>query len=117
MKQNQRNSLHQPSDPEKERTIALLKRELNAVLRAGFQDPDLEGLDLVRIELRGATLTAWARAGAPLPRVSLALARAHSFIHQQLFGAVYLKRIPELRFRLLAKPLPAHFSQQKAFPP
>jgi ribosome-binding factor A len=101
----------------RERTLALLRRELASIFDGELHDRDLEGLELLRLESKGATLTVWVSSSGPLDRVSTALGRARSFIHQELFENVEMKRFPDLRFRLVRKPVSADFEATEGISP
>ena len=98
----------------------LFRQELNSLLDDEVNDPRLDGARVTRVELSrdGSSARVWftlpaqreraAVPGGALPRTSEdvspsdareAFERAAGFLRSRLCEAVFLKRIPDLRFR------------------
>jgi ribosome-binding factor A len=89
-----------------QRIEELFREELNSLLDSETNDPALEGTRITLVELSrdGSRARIWfaiaARDGAPNVRnAESAFARASGFLRSRLCEALFLKRMPELRFR------------------
>lgn len=94
-------SRHQSSQGHRrERLERLAYEELGALLREDLDDPALEGLRLVHLEVSVdyRNLRAYCLVPGPSAPVEEALARATPFLRGQLTESLHLKFSPQLRF-------------------
>ena len=84
----------------------LFREEMNSLLDGEVTDPRLEDTHVTRVELSrdGSRARIWfakiAREGAPsVDETKAAFDHAQGFFRSRLCDALYLKRMPELRFR------------------
>jgi ribosome-binding factor A len=84
----------------------LFREEMNSLLDGEVNDPRLDGAHVTRVELSrdGSRARIWfskpAREGAPsVEETRAAFDHAQGFFRSRLCDALWLKRMPELRFR------------------
>jgi len=84
----------------------LFREEMNSLLDGEVTDPRLDDTHVTRVELSrdGSRARIWfsktAHEGAPsVEETRAAFEHAQSFFRSRLCDALYLKRMPELRFR------------------
>jgi ribosome-binding factor A len=79
-----------------------IQEELASILRDDVEDPELEGVRIVRVVLspdyRAARIHFAVPRGRPKSAVERAFSRGSAFLRGRLAEAVELKRTPELRF-------------------
>jgi len=79
-----------------------IQEELSSILRDDVEDPELEGVRIVRVVLspdyRGAKVHFAVPRGRPRSAVERAFARGTPFLRGRLAEAIELKRTPDLRF-------------------
>jgi ribosome-binding factor A len=90
----------------------IILEELNSLLRDEVEDPSLEGVHVVSVELspdyRLAKASYQIEPGYSLERVQVALERSTSFLRGQLGDALDAKFVPSLRFAPSMAPLLTH---------
>ena len=87
----------------------IILEELNSLLRDEVEDPNLDGVHVVSVELspdyRLAKALYQIEPGYSLERVQAALERSASFLRSQLGDALDAKFVPSLRFTPSGAPL------------
>jgi ribosome-binding factor A len=76
----------------------LIREEINFLLRAELQDPELDTVEVTMVEMLGDCARLWFSADGDADRLP-ALDRAKGFMRRHLADALGLKRTPDLRFR------------------